>query len=118
MPKIVKLTGVYLLVSGIAMPVVWGILWQSGIFQHEYAVLAPEVMTIVLLITAGVSLLRSAERAGRLAFTALGALLYAVLFGCGKFTLAGQIGWAVFFAVIFCASATIGGMYFFSRNKE
>ena len=108
MEKLMKISGLYGLIAGIAIPVVWFFILSLGITGNVLSVLSleycfllgAELLTAVLLAVSGIGLLRQNPLSMPLFYIAMGMLLYAVIFGAGKFFSLGIFAPAGFFSVI------------------
>ena len=102
-----KAASIFSLFCGIAMLVVWGILLaigqvpelQTRPFETVFLLMA-EFLTAISLLVGGFALLARKNWGLRMDLTALGMLLYCVVFSTGVFGQAGNAPAAIFFAVI------------------
>jgi hypothetical protein len=115
MSKLTKISGIYAIISGIAMYVLWGIFYATGFMAKEvgatpvsfYILIGAECLTATLLLISGFGLFAKQKWALRLFFISMGMMLYAVIFATGHFSQRGNFGLAGFFAMIATATACL-----------
>ncbi|HUI93105.1 MAG TPA: hypothetical protein VLX68_12730 [Chitinivibrionales bacterium] len=123
MSKIIKIFAAYAIISGIAMVVLWGILFLTGFSADKmshtpvafWGLIAAESITATALVCGGIGILKSKFWGNSLTFTAMGMLLYAVVFASGAFAQQKNILLSSFFVLIFCATAVILLMNLFRK---
>jgi hypothetical protein len=123
MDKLMRISGVFALISAVAMALVWALIVGCGFLAQEmrahpvqYAfLLTAEGITACLLFISGVGLLRNAGRALRLFYIAMGMMLYAVIFAAGKFLDLGLTYFTGLFALVALATAVLLGIHVMRR---
>jgi hypothetical protein len=124
MSKLIKISAVYAIISGIAMYVLWGIFYATGFVVKEvsatpvsfYILIGAECLTATLLLVSGFGLFAKQKWALRLFFISMGMMLYAVIFATGQFSQRGNFGLVGFFAVIATATAFLLALHI--ANKD
>lgn len=113
-----KTASIFSLLCGMAMVVVWGILFTTGQvvelrtspFQALF-LLGAELLTAVALILGGFGLLTGKRWGIRADLAALGMLLYCALFSIGVFGQAGNMPAAGFFSAITVLAAVFSSKF-------
>ena len=115
MDKLMRISGVYALISAIAMAVIWVFILLFGAVSADmaahplqyYFLIGAEILTAVLLFISGVGLLKKSEKTLRLFYIAMGMLLYAVIFATGKFLSLELPYFSVLFVLVSLATAVL-----------
>jgi hypothetical protein len=103
-----KLIGIFALISGAAMGVIWIIFAIAGIIQYLLTpgsitfimLVVAEAITAISLIIGGIMVLKQAVCGEKIAFIALGMMLYGCLYATGKFFHEEYIFLGLFFGLI------------------
>ncbi len=102
-----KFSGWYGIVVGLMMVVMWVFLLASGQvpeLQTEplsiYAHLVAEFATAILLVVAGIGLLKNSQRAKKTYLVAVGMLVYSVVVSPGYYAQRGEWAFVVMFGII------------------
>jgi hypothetical protein len=118
MSKAERICGIYALVSGIAIPVLWGILLATGLLAQDQTqpiyftlLITGEMLTMLVLLVAGIGMLLKKSIGISMFPVSMGMLVYATLLGMGKFGQKGYPGLMFFFGVIALASVVITGIF-------
>jgi len=125
MEKLLKASGIYALVSAIAIGVVWAILLGFGFIREEisahpiqyYFLIGAEAITACLLLISAIGLFRKSKIALKLFYISMGMLFYAVFFAAGKFLSLGLPYFAVLFAAVSIATGIFLSIHLI-KNKE
>lgn len=125
MARWIGICGIYAIVSSIAMLVLWIIVARTGFIGDDLAkpvylamLIIAEGLTAMLLFVSGLGLLKQKPIGMRLFPMAMGMLIYATLFGAGKFGQKGEPGVMVFLLVITLASVVLTGLFFKNKNHS
>lgn len=119
-----KTASIFSLLCGMAMVVVWGILFKTGQvvelrtspFQALF-LLGAELLTAVALILGGFGLLTGKRWGIRADLAALGMLLYCALFSIGVFGQAGNTPAVGFFSAITVLAAVFSSKFILETTK-
>ena len=126
MERLLKISGIYALISAFAIGVIWAILLGLGLLKEEvaayplqyYFLIGAEILTACLLLISAIGLLMGSEKATKLFFISMGMLLYAVIFATGKFLSLGFPYFALLFAVVSVATAVILSIHLIIGDKK
>ena len=119
MEKLIQISGVYALISAVAMVVIWALIIGLGFLDEEmrahplqhYFLIAAEGITACLLFVSAVGLLKKSGRAVKLFYISMGMMLYAVIFATGKFLSIGLTYFAGLFILVALATAVLLGVH-------
>jgi hypothetical protein len=115
MEKLTKISGIYALISAVAMVIIWALIVGFGFLEEEmrahpvqyYFLLAAELITACLLFISAIGLLKQSDRALKLFYISMGMMLYAVIFATGKFLSIGQPYFAGLFVIVSWATVVL-----------
>jgi hypothetical protein len=115
MTKQAKILGIFSLISGCAMFLIWGLFWMTGFLAEEARatpisfsiLLLAEFLTATLLIAGGIGIMRKQAWGTRLSLVSMGMMQYAVIFAAGQFAQKHHLFLTVFFSIIGIITAVI-----------
>ena len=124
MSKLITFSAVYAIISGFAMFVLWIIFYAIGFVSEEFCqrpvsflmLLYAEFLTAIALLIGGFGIMAKWKWGRNLTFTALGMMLYAVVYGSGEFAQRGNMLLTGMFAVLSMVTFILLALNIFHKN--